>query len=87
MLPVSKQPALMQAMPQAAIIPVFCCPDFSEISIAKPNFSATTKLSRSVRRLFILIDSIGNNASQPFRTTELMISACSRIFIQSEFPP
>lgn len=85
-LPVSKQPALRQAIPQAAIIPILLSPHFKAIPIASSHFSARTKLSHKARKLDMLIESIGNKDSQPLLTTAFMISACSRIFKQSAFP-
>lgn len=64
-VPVSKHPDLRHAMPQAAIIPVFGKPHFSDSSVASDHFSATTSASRSLRKLNVLIDSIGSSDSQP----------------------
>lgn len=64
-VPVSKHPDLRHAIPHAAMIPVFGKPHFRDNSVASDHFSATTSESRNLRKLKVLIDSIGSSDSQP----------------------
>lgn len=86
-IPVSKHPDLRHAKPQAANTPVLGNPHFSEISRASDHFSATTSESRNLRKLIAFDGSIGISASQPLFTTDLMISAYSRMRTHSGDPP
>lgn len=86
-LPVSKLPAFKHAIPQAAITPAVGKPHFSDNSRARDHFSATTKASRSLRKLDSFGDSIGSNVSQRFWTIDRNISACANSESHSAEPP
>uniref|UniRef100_A0A1A9VCV4 Uncharacterized protein n=1 Tax=Glossina austeni TaxID=7395 RepID=A0A1A9VCV4_GLOAU len=83
-LPVSKQPAFKQLKPWAAITPAVGKPHFKCTSKAKSQRSACNRESANLRKFK---GSRGIKDSQPFCTTDIIISECSSIVSTSAGAP
>uniref|UniRef100_A0A1B0AZT2 Uncharacterized protein n=1 Tax=Glossina palpalis gambiensis TaxID=67801 RepID=A0A1B0AZT2_9MUSC len=83
-LPVSKQPAFRQLKPWAAITPAVGKPHFKWTSKAKSQRSACNRESANLRKFK---GSRGIKDSQPFCTTDIIISECSSIVSTSAGAP
>uniref|UniRef100_A0A1A9ZHY0 Uncharacterized protein n=1 Tax=Glossina pallidipes TaxID=7398 RepID=A0A1A9ZHY0_GLOPL len=83
-LPVSKQPAFKQLKPWAAITPAVGKPHFKWTSKAKSQRSACNRESANLRKFK---GSRGIKDSQPFWTTDIIISECSSIVSTSAGAP